>query len=174
MATQSSSTPKIYITGVADPLTGVTFPNKGVFPAAVALETTDASPVAVTGTTVAADKRWITLSATNWLAGNMRVGMWLYSAADNVLTQITAVGSYQNSIQVAVPFSTDFSATAIVLAKAYTYKSVKAISSGTANAKLQGVNFPFGKELLFEGTQGVAPVSYDASGANQQITFVAQ
>lgn len=172
MSIIATATPIICVTGVNDPFTGVAVPKIGTFPAAVQLMTLDAVPVAITGTspiTGNTDGTWVSLSSTNYDKNKFKEGRYVY--AQGLVSKIVAVNPQGSSIRLDKKFPSALVAVNIFYCKGLKYKKIRAVSSGTAAAILNGVTFGIGLSAEFEARLGVAPVSYNANAANAEITF---
>jgi hypothetical protein len=167
----TTNIPKRYITGENDPFTGVPFPKIGCLPAAFQLFTLDGVPVAITATSVATNPKLIRLSAINYNKNLLRVGMWLYIQAQDLAVQIRGIDPYGKTLFLDKPFPANLVAVNVFLAKGFSFKKVEAISSGTADAILQKVDFRPGEQTSFDGQSGIAPIAYNANGASAEITF---
>jgi hypothetical protein len=171
MGLNSTATPIRYITGENDPFTGLAFPKTGCFPAASQLMTLDAIPLAITATTVTANTKLLRLSSDNYNINLIRAGMYIYVQGQNIAVRIKGVDTYKKTVVLDKAFPTNLAAVNVFVAKAFSNKKVQAISSGTADAILQGVDFRVDEIAVFEGGLGVAPIAYDANAANAEITF---
>jgi hypothetical protein len=169
MAVQATATPIAYVTGQTLPFTSATaMPKTGTMPAAVQLKTSAA--VAITASTITGntDNTWLALSSTDYDKNKFRVGTWLYM--QGLVVRIINITNDGSTIQIATAMPSSVSGTNVYYVTTK-YKSVRAISSGSAPAILQGVPFKNGLISDSVGTIGVAPISYDASASNAEITF---
>ena len=97
--------------------------------------------------------------------------MYIYIPAQNLISKVVGISADPSVIQLDKAFPAALSTTPIYVVKQMGYKSVRAISTGTAAAILQGVTFKPGEIADFESAGGVEAIAYNANGASAEITF---
>lgn len=142
-----------------------TIPNKGCLPI----------PIQGTGTitTVNADTsggKMVTGTGTAFITGIEpipQVGDYLASdAAGSTVRRIMRIDS-DTRITLEAKFVTQLTAANLYIVRKSTYKMIYAKSTGTADAVLQEQPFIVAETFM----NGGSPVSYDASAANNKISF---
>lgn len=145
--------------GATHPVLG-TIPEAGCFPIPVtktgAIDTDNAGSTA--GLEVLGD-------GTLFQTENISPGDYLANA-DGILRRIRYVFS-ENRMKLEAKFPSSLSAADVRWVPKAFYKYMLAESTGSATAELQEEDFPAAAKWIGEG----APVSYDVSTANSQITF---
>lgn len=112
-------------------------------------------------------------TGTNWLDGTIvsdssdKVEQGDFIAnADGVLRRVLHVLS-NTMLELEAKFPASLSATPLRIVRKNFYRSILAASTGTADAELNEQTFAVGGNMFDEG----APVSYDVSAADSEITF---
>lgn len=169
MAGPSAAIPRRHITGVASPYTSTLLSKTNSLPLSQQLLTS--ASVAITVSTIAADptNTWLTLSSNDYNKDLMRPGAYLY--LQSLVTKIKSITS--DGLTIVLERGLPSTSTAQnVFVSEMRYTVVTAISSGTANAILDGRPFKVGQVNTWESRGGIDPISYDASAANAEITFI--
>jgi len=135
-----------------------TFPAKGTIPVARTL----------TGTISSASSNgyYVVLGVGTSFLSEVQVDDFIYDGDVSLRKVISVISDTQLILEHSFP--SDLSGVALKVCKPQIFKKVQAKSTGTVDAKLQETIFKVGDDTPISGG---APISYDASASNAQISF---
>jgi len=139
-------------------------PTKGCFPLPDTKTGTISSDPSSTGT----ENKKVVFGTGTIFRSEIFEGDYIYAA--DVCRRVQWVTS-DTQLILDKPFPSSVSGAALKVVRHGKYKIIRANSTGSADAIYQEAKLEFGQEAKVENIQGLAPVSYDASAANSELTF---
>jgi hypothetical protein len=146
------------VTGTTHPYLG-SIPTKGCIPLPETLTGT------ITTDNSGTSEGVIVLGTSTIFITEIQPGDYIYDS-DAAVRRVLYVFS-DTMLQIEEKFPASLSGAALKVPKKQYYKEVLATSSGSGDAELMEADFPTTTKFIGAGS----PLSYDASGANAEITF---
>lgn len=164
----NSEQQRLRVIAAATPVThnilGV-IPNKGCFPLP---DTKTGTITSTPTTTVGTDNKKVVFGTGTLFRTEVFEGDYIYAA--DVCRKVLYVTS-DTQLILEAPLPANIAAVAFKVVRAGKYKIIGASATGSANAIYQEATLEAGQVATVANEMGLAPVSYDVSAANSEITF---